>query len=279
MYGVFIKADTKATIWYSPKVFKARGWKPLTASSKWSDLVALTDEIRKAGMAPWSMGMEAGAGSGFPGSDWIQQILLNEQDPLLYDDLADNAARFTDPRVKDAWQKFGQIALTPGNTVQGNAASINATSFVDATYPPFESTPRAAMTYLGGFASGFIAKQFPAAKAGEDYDFFPFPGGRVTGGASIGYAFKKDAGTADLMKYLVSTDAQQIWVRRGGFTSLARSAQAKQLLSAPAFKFDLDDALGGDFQTTYFRGVGEYLADPSKLDSILQGIEAARRKS
>ena len=57
---------------------------------------------------------------------------------------------------------------------------------------------------------------------------------------------------------------------------LARK-QAEQLLKASTFRFDLDDAIGGDLQSTYFAGVTEYLADPSKLDQILGEIESARK--
>ena len=51
--------------------------------------------------------------------------------------------------------------------------------------------------------------------------------------------------------------------------------QASQLLDATSFKFDLDDAIGGAAQSAIFKGVTEFLADPSSLDSILSGIDAA----
>jgi alpha-glucoside transport system substrate-binding protein len=144
------------------------------------------------------------------------------------------------------------------------------------------------MNYLGGFASGFITDQFPEAVPEEDFDFFPFPGGAVTGGANIVYAFNDDDATCSFLEHLASAEAQQIWVGLGGFTSvntgvsldaypdpIAR-AQAEQLTQAEVFRFDLDDAIGGGLQTAFFTGVTDYLADPDSLDAILEGIEAAR---
>ncbi len=220
MYGFFMKADTKATIWYNPKLFEEKGWEPLTADSSFDDLIALSEQIRDDGTPPWSIGFEAGGDSGWPGSDWIQQIILNEAGEEVYDGLVDGSIPFTDDRVKDAWEKFGQIALGEGMTAQGGAAGINATNFQDSAYLPFEATPAAAMVYLGGFADGFIKEQFPDLVAGEDYDFFPWPGGGVTGAANIVYAFDDSDTTKSLMEYLASAEAQQVWVSRGGFTSV-----------------------------------------------------------
>jgi alpha-glucoside transport system substrate-binding protein len=289
LYGFFMKADTKGTIWYNPPFFQENGYEPLTADASWDDLVALSDQIRDAGVVPpWSIGMESAEASGWPGTDWIQQILLNEAGADVYDGVIDGSVPFTDNQMKDAWEKFGSIALGEGNTVQAGAAEINATNFIDSTYPPFESPPTAAMVYLGGFASGFITDQFPDAVAGTDFDFFAWPGGGVTGGANIVYAFNSDETTCSYLNWLASAEAQQVWVNRGGFTSVNTNvsldaypdpvarAQAEQLSTAETFRFDLDDAIGGALQSAYFTGVTEYLADPGTLDDILANIEAAR---
>jgi alpha-glucoside transport system substrate-binding protein len=288
LYGFFMKVDSKGTIWYDPKVFSDNNVQPLTASNSFDDLLTLSDQIKAAGLAPWSMGMEAGAGSGFPGTDWIQQIILNEDGADVYDGIVSGSIPFTDSRMKAAWEQFGKVALTEGYVAQGNAAAINATNFQDSSYLPFETPPKAAMVYLGSFAAGFIKTQFPSLVPGEDYDFFTWPGGGVTGGANIVYAFNSNPSTCSLLNWLESADAQNVWVQRGGFHSVNKNvsldsypdavekAVAEQLTNATTFRFDLDDAIGGALQQAYFTGIGQYLADPSQLDSILTDIEAQR---
>ena len=287
LYGFFMKADTKGTIWYNPNTFSENGYEPLTADSTWEDLVALTDQIKADGLTPWSIGVSSEADSGWPGSDWLQQIILNmEGGGELYDGLLDRSIEYTDPRVKEAWERFGNIALTEGNVSQGSPAGINATDFQASTYPPYQDPPEAAMVYLGAFAATFIKEQFPDLVAGEDYDFFPFPGGGATGAANIVYAFNSDPATCSFLRHIASADAQRIWVESGGFTSVhsgvdleaypddtARAA-AQQLLEAETFRFDLDDAFGGEIQQSIFAGVTAYIADPSQLDSILSNIQA-----
>ena len=297
LYGFFMKADTKATIWYNPQFFEEHGYQPLSADSSFDDLIRLSDDIladKNAGVhgaAPWSIGVESGGASGWPGTDWIQQILINEAGVEVYDGVVSGEIPFTDERVRSAWEQFGRIALTEGYTVQGGAQGINATNFQNSAYPPFESPPTAAMVYLGGFAAGFIADQFPEAVPGEDYAFFPFPGGAVTGGANIVYAFNNDPSTCSFLEWLASADAQRIWVESGGFTSVNEEvdlesypdevsrAQAEQLLEADVFRFDLDDAIGGALQQAFFQGVTQYLANPNDLDGILSNIEAARQQT
>ena len=289
LYGFFMKADTKGTVWYNPGFFQENGYTPLTADSTFDDLLTLTDQIRDDGVVPpWSIGVESGEASGWAGTDWIQQIILNEAGTDVYDGVIDGTIPFTDDRVKDSWESFGEIALPADNTVQGGATGINTTGFIESTYPPFESPPTAAMVYLGGFASGFITEQFPDAVAETDFDFFAWPGGGVTGGANIVYAFNSDEATCSFLSHLASAEAQRVWVDRGGFTSVntqvsldsypdpVARAQAEQLTTAEVFRFDLDDAIGGALQQAYFTGVTGYLADPNSLDATLAGIEAAR---
>ena len=289
LYAFAMKADTKGTIFYNPKTFEANGWGPLTADSTFDDLLALTEQIAASGLTPWSIGVESGGASGWPGTDWIQELILGEPGgAALNDGLVDGSIPFTDPRVKAAWEKFGQIALTPGYVVQGGSDGINATGFIDASFPPFEDPPTAAMFYLGGFAAGFIADQFPDAVAGEDYDFFPFPGGGVAGGANLVYAFNDDPTTRSLMQHLASAEAQQIWVNLGGFNSVHAAIDfdrypdpvsrrlAESLLQAKAFRFDLDDTIGPPLQNAFWAAVTEFLADPDSLDGLLEDIEAAR---
>jgi alpha-glucoside transport system substrate-binding protein len=192
--------------------------------------------------------------------------------------------------MKDAWTKYGELALTPGYTAQGGPAGINATNFQDASYLPFQDPPKAAMVPLGGFTAGFLKTQFPKATAGKDYDFFTWPGGAVTGGANIVYAFNTSPSTCSFLSYLASADGQSIWVKRGGFTSLNTKVSkdaypddvsrrlADQLIAAKTFRFDLDDAIGSAVQQAEFKGITQYLGNPSSLDSILSSIQSTSRK-
>ncbi len=290
LFGFFFKADGKASIWYNPGFFTDQGYEPLTADATFDDLLALSQEIEDGGVVPpWPIGVESGGASGWPGTDWLQAILMNNVDGGLAanDGLIDGTVPWTDAAVKEAWQKFGEIALEDGWVSQGSGDGIVATSFLDAIFPLFEDSPEAALHHQAAFAAGEIVKQFPAAVAGTDFDFFPWPGGGVIGSADIVYAFNDDAATCSMMKHLATAAAQQIWVEAGGAISVNTGVElsaypnavlanaAERLTQAETFRFDLDDTLGGATQQAIWAGVLEYVTKPGDLDSILAGIEDA----
>jgi alpha-glucoside transport system substrate-binding protein len=288
LYGLFMKADSKGTIWYNPKTFSSKGWQ---TPKTWDEMIALSDKILASGLAPWSVAIESGEASGWPATDWIGEILLHESGGAVYDQWVAHQIPWTDSRIKSAWEKFGKIVLTAGY-VPGGATATLATNFVDGSYLPFEDPPKAAMYYLGAFTQGFIAEQFPNLVAGQDYAFFPFPtidsqyAGAVTGGANVVVVFKDNKSTRSFVEYLSTAQAQEIWVKRGGFTAvnnqvslnaypnpLARLA-AEQLTKATIFRFDADDNMPSAVQKAFWEGTLAYLQNPSQLDNILADIEA-----
>ena len=285
--GIFMKAASKGTVWYNPKFFDTMGY---VVPTTWDEMIALSDQMVADGVAPWSVAVESGAASGWPGTDWIGEILLHESGGDVYDQWVNHEIPWTDPAVKSAFEKFGQIALTPGYVPGGGIAAL-ATNFVNGSYLPYTDPPGAAMYYLGSFTEGFIAAQFPDLVPGEDYAFFPFPtidpqfAGGVTGAADVVVAFNDDPATRSFIEYLASAEAQQIWAEIGGFisvnsdvsldayTELARLS-AEQLTGATIFRFDADDQMPSAVQSAFWAGILEYLQNPADLDDILADIEA-----
>src|ERR1700738_3023703 len=82
-YSIFIKTALKGLVWYDPKFFDAKGYKPVKT---WDDLLALQTKIASSGTSPWCVGLESAATSGWPGSDWIKEIVLSQSGPQVYDD-------------------------------------------------------------------------------------------------------------------------------------------------------------------------------------------------
>jgi alpha-glucoside transport system substrate-binding protein len=287
LYGLFVKAATKSTVWYNPTVFSEKGY---TTPTTWDELIALSDKIKTDAGVPWSIGIEAGAATGWPATDWIQEILLAESGPDVYDQWVNHEIPWTDDAVKSAFERFGEIALADGYVV-GGVNSTLATKPEDASYLPFESPPKAYLYFLGAFTQNFVAAQFPDLVAGEDYDFFKFPpidpanAGAVTGGADVLSMFKDTPSSRSLMEYLADGANWESWATAGGFSSpsLALNASAypddlaakaaAQLTESEIFRFDADDLMPAELQTAYFSATANYLQNPGQLDAILTSLE------
>ena len=289
LYGIFMKATNKGTVWYNPSQFSSGGY---TVPTTWSALITLSNQIAGQGKYPWSMGVSSSASSGWPAADWVDQIYLMMNGPSLYDKWVAHQIPWTDASVKNAFQYFGQIA-NGNHYINGGSSSILATGFQEASYLPFQSPPGAYMYYLGDFTEGFITTQFKSLKPGTDFDFFAFPtinsaySTAITGGADGVSAFTNDSATQQFIKYLASAQAQEIWVKRGGFTSVNKSVplsaypdpvaahSAKMLTGASVFRYGADDLMPPAMETAYWKGMLSYIQNPGQLDSILSGLEAS----
>lgn len=293
LYALVYKAANKGTIWYSPTSFQQRGY---ALPTTWEELLALSTEIARSGQYPWALGVENDTASGWPAADWVAEIYLKLFGPKMYDQWIAHQIPWTHDSIKQAFQLFGQIV---GGThyIAGAPQTVLDTSYDLACYEPFSAPPQAYMDYLGDFATGFITAKFPQARPGLDFNFFPFPtldpayAGAVTGGADLVVAMRDNTAVRQFMTYLSSADAQAIWVKRGGATSINRvvdladypnnvsRASARMLIDATTFRFGAGDLMPVAVQKTFWQQIQRFIADQSQLDSILTTIELVAQRA
>ena len=286
LYGIWYRASVKSLVWYSPAVFKAKGYKiPQT----WEELMALSDQIVAEGGTPWCLGLESGDATGWPGTDWIEDIMLRTAGPEVYDQWTSHQIPFKDERVKTAFKTFGKIVLNPKYVVGGNVGVIS-TPFGDAPRGLFNNPPNC---YLHRQAN-FIASFFPEeVTLGKDIDVFLLPGIAPAFGVPVLVAgdvfgmFNDTPEARALMEYLASPEPHTIWAKLGGFLSPHKQVslevypdpvsqkQAKFLTTAETIRFDGSDLMPGAVGTgTFWSGVVDYVAG-TPVDRVLENIETS----
>jgi alpha-glucoside transport system substrate-binding protein len=167
-YGLPTNINLKSMVWYPKADFDAAGY---TVPETWDDLLALSDQIVADGSTPWCIGLESGGDSGWPATDWMEDIMLRTAGGDVYDQWYTHEIPFTDDAVRSAAERFGEVLFTEGY-VLGGAASTAQTAFADAPLPMFNDPPGC---WLHRQAS-FINAEFPeGTEAGVDYDWFPLP--------------------------------------------------------------------------------------------------------
>jgi alpha-glucoside transport system substrate-binding protein len=293
IYGVFMKAALKGLIWYNPRAFQAAGY---TVPSTWDDLMALTDRIAREGKTPWCIGLESGAASGWPATDWIEDILLRTVGPDVYDRWHRHEIAWTDPAVRHAWDLFGKIAANP-RYVRGGTQGVLATNFGESPFPLFTDPPACYLHHQATFIQDFIQRQYPSLKPGEEFDFFAFPPinralppAVEIAGDLVGM-FRDTPQARRLLAYLATAEAQAIWVRRGGALSpnrrvglndypdpLSRRA-AEILTTAEVARFDASDLMPEAVNAAFWKGTLDYVQSPQRLDQILEGLERIAREA
>ena len=283
LYGIFTKVTNKATVWYDPKAFAAANY---GVPGTWSELITLADRMVADGRTPFSVVAASGPGSGWPLTDWVSEIVLNNCGPELYDSWIAAAVPWTDACVKQSFEMFDRIVQAPGY-VLGGSQRIRTTPDASGADPLYTDPPAAYLYYLASFAQAFIASDFPNLKAGVDYGFFPFPAinprfsGAVTIGADVVVMTHDTPAARSFLAYLAGAQAQEAWIRLGGFISVNRSvppetypdpvarAVARQLTDAQVLRFSAGDMMPASVQRAWWAAMLELLDDPGKLDSIL----------
>ena len=172
LVGLFYKSATKGLVWYSSKQLKSIGISKTPET--WHEMMETCRIIIGKGKAPFALGVESGAASGWVGTDWIENIFVRLHGPKKYKEWQDGKLAWTSPEVKEAWQYFGQIVANE-KMIYGGKQYALSTNFGDAHAPLFSNPPKAYFHQQASFIQSFIQKTFPDLKPVEDFTFFGFP--------------------------------------------------------------------------------------------------------
>jgi alpha-glucoside transport system substrate-binding protein len=295
-YAIIIKATLKSLIWYDPANFPARDLRLLTSAGlTWSKLLRLTKSLMAAGKTPWCAGMADGSRSGWPGTDWIEDIVLHQSGPQVYDRWAAGTLPWTSAPIRRAWQTFGQVP----------AEDAVPTSYGLACQPMFTDPPRCYLDHQGSFVTGFYPQDTlrgpgPGLSAhprpGVDFKFIAFPPltsaghGVVEVSADLAAMFHDTPAARKLIAYLTTPQAQEAWISRPASGALSVNQQvplsaypdpvsralARNLIHATSIYFDASNSMPQIMENAFDNAVLQYLDSPARLSVILQGLDQVR---
>lgn len=287
MAGVWHRFNGKSLVWYPAEEFEASGYE---IPETWDELMELTETIASDGDAPWCIGIESGTATGWPATDWMEEIMLRTTSLENYDAWTEGELSFTSPEVTNAAETMAEIWLTEGY-VYGGRESIVSTSFGDSVTPMFEDPPQCWLHKQGNFITSF----FPSgAQAGEDYDFFYLPpideehGRPFLVAGDLMAMFNDRPEVRAVMQYFTYGEAVRGWLAAGGAISPHNDAQldwygddiergvAELVNESTAVRFDGSDLMPGEVGSgSFWKGMTDWIAGTVDLETALQEIEAA----
>ncbi len=289
LYGAPLTANVKSLVWYSPKTFAKHGYRIPTT---WKELLDLSDRMVGDGIVPWCVGLESGKATGWPATDWLEDLILRESGTQVYDAWVEHRIPFNDPHIVSALNRVGGILRKPAyvNGGYGGASTVATTSFQEAGLPILEEKcgmHRQASFYAGNWPTG--------AEVAREGDVFAFElppldkaGGRriLAAGEFVGVFHSRPEVNA-FAAYLSTPEWVNGLARIGGAVSANKGFTvdkagtpierfSAELLADPgvSFRFDASDMMPAAVGTdTFWTGMTDW-ANGADTVTVLNRIEA-----
>ena len=257
-YAAPMSSNLKSLVWYSPKAFAAKGY---SVPTTWDDMMKLSDTIAATGVKPWCGGIGSGTATGWPATDWLEEIVMRQSGPDVYDKWISHDVKFNSPEITKAMDTLNGWMRNPKyvNGGFGNVQTIASTTFQNAGLPILKG-----QCYMLQQAS-FYAAQWPAGtKVGPDGDVFAFYepamgtqfGKPVEGGGEFVTAFSDRPEVQAVQTYLSTVDWINGKVKLGNWVTANKAIDSANfqtpieklswtILTDPSatFRFDASDAM------------------------------------
>ncbi len=285
-HGVWANIGAKSLLWYNQEAFDAAGYVPPT---DWESLMALSDQMVADGNAPFCLGVFSFDVTGWPATDWLENVVLLSEGPEFYDRWVNHQIPFDDPAVVAALEKVGTMVHTPGYLPP---RLIEETSWDEAWFLAAEDPPKCWLVPAPGFARPFFGDAPMAMTPFPRID--PAYGPAVVGAGDIALPLTDRPEVRAVMRAISSPEwgnaradalnQEFVSPHRGFDTSRFEDpimrAQADQLagaVNAGMFRFDGSDLMPYDIGFgPLLRELTEYVSDPSKsAKEALAAVEEA----
>jgi alpha-glucoside transport system substrate-binding protein len=288
-YGIPTNANLKSLIWYNIPTFEKEGYQ---IPETWADLMALSQQMVDDGYTPWSIGTGSDAATGWPATDWLEDIVLRQAGPDTYDQWVSHEIPFNDPAIKSAMETFGQVVFGDGFTVP-KPANIPDVDFRDAPDAIIGDPPAALLHRQASFIVNFFPE---GAEFGTDYGVFKFPsidgnqGALIAGELAVVFADRpevrafidtftgKEAQCAQGSFEGVSRISPNVNTSADCYTNPVVATSADGILSAlreGTARFDASDLMPPEVGSgSEWTGMNDWMRGKS-IDDVLSEIEAS----
>ena len=275
IYAAPFKAWAKPGFWYRKSFFEKNG---LTPPKTWSEFLSLLEKCK--GISGVEAPIASGDGVGWPLSDVTEAFIINRGSPELQEKLISGDITFDDPQIKKVFEELTDL-LKKGYFSEPDEWTAQIDKLWEGKY---------CIYFMGNWMT-----TMPQVKDIEDLGFFPFPEakGVVAGGdwVIIPKYTEHPEEAKMLLKYLAGPEAQEIMVKQGGFLATNKDVPGTaykpadkavvDFLVTPGLKVvpDLDDAIGGDFQRTFWDQLKLLWVSPDSLPDVLDALKEAHLKT
>jgi alpha-glucoside transport system substrate-binding protein len=233
-YGVPVKADLKSLVWYQPGRFEEAGYE---VPETFEEFTALVEQmVADGGPKPLCVGIESGQATGWPFTDWVEDMVLRQHGPEVYDQWVAHEIPFTDPQIVESMQTV--LDIWTEDNVFANSGTIAATAFQDNGQPLVDGN--CYMHRQASFFSAFFPEGTNYVEGDNAIDVFYFPdidGTKpVLGAGTLAAAFNERPEVHEMLAYMSTAE----------YAEARQAVQAELLGGGGALSGFLSAAIGQD---------------------------------
>ncbi|HSU01663.1 MAG TPA: ABC transporter substrate-binding protein [Nocardioides sp.] len=290
-YGLMISMNVKSLVFYNKQAWEEAGYEvPETLD----DLAALGEQIKSDGGTPWCFGIESGTATGWPVTDWFEDLIMRYGGAETYQQWVENEVKFDSEVVRQA-ADYLETNVLADDSVPGGRGSIASTAFGDAEDTMWEDDPGCWMLKQGNFiVSADFLPQDVVDNVDERMGVFGFPpaeaGGEnpVLGGGDLATLLEDNEDSRAVMEILADVDLGSEAAPASSFisphtefdTSLYPSELTRQIADvayqADPFLFDGSDLMPGEVGAgTFWKEMTAWISGQQEIDDTLTNIDAS----
>ena len=287
-YGGWLRLFPNSLIWYNVSKYEKVG-SPVFSSYK--EMLDFTTQIASYGSEPWCLDSESGVATGWIATNWIEDILLTNYGPEVYDQWWQLKIEASSNTMLSVFLDLGRLTFGTNN-VYGRNTRIYSKEFVNVPNVLMDNDSPCIFSWMGHFISVYFSDEY---SFGEDYDFMQFPStqypGAVVGIGDSLVLLNKSPDAIGVYKRLIDKNFGEYWMQQGDATfipanilsdieriknplaykeaNIVRGAQevnlfkfdASELMSRPIGSDKLWDILKRYIASGYLSSVYKYLAE------------------
>jgi alpha-glucoside transport system substrate-binding protein len=288
-YAVMVNMNVKSLVFYNKQAWDKVGYK---APETLDDLTALGEQIKSDGGTPWCFGIESGTATGWPATDWFEDLVMRYGGVDVYNQWVTHEVTFDSEVVRQA-ADYLETTVLQDDSVPGGRGSIASTAFGDADDTMWEAEPGCWMLKQGNFivSADFIPEDV-VNNTDERIGVFGFPpaeaGGEnpVLGGGDLATLLEDNEDSRAIMEILAGVELGTTAAPSSSFisphtefdASLYPSELTRQIADvayqSDAVLFDGSDLMPGEVGAgTFWKEMTAWISDQQDLDTTLTNID------
>ena len=227
-YGVLFRLIPNSLIWYDVGKYERLG-SPNFES--FEDMISFTKQYSSFDNPLWCMDIESGASTGWIATNWLEDLILHEYGPDIYDDWFKQIITSQNNEITLSILNIGKLIFDE-NAVYGGNQRIITKEFRNNYRNLLDEDNSCVFSWSGHFASMY----FPSNKSYEyDYDFFKFPS-KSNKNAMVGIGdslviLNESNKSIEVFRSLVDDNFGQSWIskRDSAFISGNKNSNIEQI--------------------------------------------------